>query len=294
MQRALDDGRVRRLLRGVYVDAEVPDDPALRAVAARLVLPDRMVVCDRSAAWLHGVDHWEPSALDVPPRLEVVARSGTRTRLAGTYGALRSLTADDVMELDGVPVTTPLRTAADLACLRGRLGAAAVIDQFARTHGVTPEDLRRITARFAGRRGVTQLRELAPDACGLLESPRESWVRRLVVDHQLPMPTPQVVVQLPEGEVRLDLAYPRLRIAIEYDGEEHHSSPEDRERDRLRREALTRAGWVVVVVRKDGLAGPGLDAWIRQLRAAVAERVGPETRRYARGERPGRFTRVQS
>ena len=287
LQRALEDGRVRRVLRGVYVDAGVPDGTALRAAAARLVMPDRMVICDRSAAWLHGVDHWEPTALDVPPDLEVVARDGTRTRLGGIHGTLRSLTADDVMVLDGVPVTTPLRTAADLACLRGRLGAAAVLDQFARRHDITPEDLRTITARFAGRRGVTQLRELAATVCALVESPGESWVRRLVVDHQLPMPTPQVVVLLPEGEFRLDLAYPRLRIAIEYDGEEHHSSPQDRERDRLRREALRRAGWIVIVVRKDGLSGPGLDAWVRQLRAAVAERVGPAARRYARGEGAG-------
>lgn len=294
LQRAVDDGRVRRVLRGVYVDAGVPDSIDLRTAAAGLVLPPTMVVCDRSAAWLHGVDHWEPSALDVPPDLEVVARSGTRTRLAGTRGALRTLTADDVMELAGVAVTTPLRTAADLACSRGRLGAAAVLDQFARAHGVTPEELRAITARFAGRRGVTQLRELGRDACGLLESPGESWVRRLMMDHQLPSPTPQVVVQLPEGQFRLDLAYPRLRIAVEYDGEEHHSSPEDRERDRLRREALARAGWIVVVVRKDQLRGPGLDQWIRQLRAAVAERVGPTTRRHARGEGSRRFTRVQS
>ncbi|WP_341243000.1 DUF559 domain-containing protein [uncultured Nocardioides sp.] len=294
LQRAVDDGRVRRVLRGVYVDASVPDSIDLRIAAAGLVMPPRMVVCDRSAAWLHGVDHWEPSALDVPPDLELVARSGTRTRLAGTHGALRTLTADDVMVLAGVAVTTPLRTAADLACLRGRLGAAAVLDQFARSHAVTPDELRRITARFAGRRGVTQLRELGPDVCGLLESPGESWVRRLMVDHQLPMPTPQVVVQLPEGEFRLDLAYPRLRIAVEYDGEEHHSSPEDRERDRLRREALARAGWIVIVVRKGQLSGPGLDQWIRQLRAAVAERVGPATHRHARGEGSRRSTRVQN
>jgi hypothetical protein len=109
LQRAVDDGRVRRVLRGVYVDASVPDSIDLRIAAAGLVMPPRMVVCDRSAAWLHGVDHWEPSALDVPPDLELVARSGTRTRLAGTHGALRTLTADDVMVLAGVAVTTPLR-----------------------------------------------------------------------------------------------------------------------------------------------------------------------------------------
>lgn len=275
------------MLHGVYVDASVADSPHLRAAAARLVLPPSMVTVDRSASWLHEVDSFDPADLDVPPRLEIAARSGTRTRLAGTRGGTRTLLEEDVMLLDGVLVTTPLRTAADLACQRGRLGAAAVLDQFARQHGVTYADLRRLLPRLAGRRGVTQLRELAPQLCGLCESPAESWVRRLVLDERLPEPTPQHVVSLPEGDFRLDLAYPHLKIAVEYDGEEHHSSPGDRAHDRWRREALARAGWLVLVVRKDGFSGAGLDAWTRALRAAVEERAAWGKPRYARGEGAG-------
>jgi len=288
VQQAVADGRLRRVLRGVYVDASVPDSTELRAEAAALVLPARMVVCDRSAAWLHGVDHWDPSDLDVPPVLDVVARHGTRTRLRGTHGALRTLAAEDVVVLDGgVVVTTPLRTAADLACQRGRLGAAAVLDQFARHHRITEADLRRLLLRLGGRRGVTQLRELAACISPLAESPAESWLRRLVLDHQLPLPTPQVEVELPEGCFRLDLAYQHLRVAVEYDGEEHHTTAADRARDQARRAALARAGWIVVVVRKDGLRGPGLDAWVADLRAAVAERSRPASPRFARGEGAG-------
>lgn len=284
LSRAVSDGRLRRVLRGVYVDASVPDTTDLRAAAAALVLPERLVVVDRSAAWLLGVDHWDPTDLDVPPLLDMAARAGTRTRRSGVHGTRRTLRDEDVTVLDpGVAVTTPLRTAADLACQRGRLGAAAVLDQFARQHGVTSADLRRILLRFGGRRGVTQLRELAQDVCDLAESPPESWLRRLILDAQLPRPSPQHVVLLPEGEYRLDLAYPHLRIAIEYDGHEHHSSVADREADRHRREALRRAGWLVIVVRKEDLSGAGRDAWTRALRVAVHERRRQPTARYARG-----------
>lgn len=283
LQLACEDGSVRRVLHGVYVDAAVPDSTQLRAAAAALLLPERFVVCDRSAAWLHGVDHWDPTDLDVPPLLDLAARSGTRSRLDGVHGLRRTLTADDVMVLEGgVLVTSPLRTAADLACQRGRLGAAAVLDQFAHHHGVTTADLRGILLRFGGRRGVTQLRELAGDVCPDAESPPETWVRRLILDHQLPRPIPQYVVVV-EGETyRLDLAYPHLRIAVEYDGEEWHG-PDQEAADRMRRAALARAGWEVIVVRKDAVSGAPLDAWVRRLRSAIQERRRPTTPRYARG-----------
>lgn len=285
LHRATADGTIRRVFRGVYVDAAVPDSLELRARAVALVLPERMVVCDRCAAWLHGVDHWHPSDRDVPPLLDVVARSGTRTRIAGVHGAVRDLSSpDDVVHLPaGVLVTSPLRTAADLACQRGRLGAVAVLDQFARRHGVTTADLRGILLRFAGRRGVTQLRELAADLCPESESPGESWTRRLILDHQLPRPVPQHVVVVEGTTYRLDLAYPHLKIAVEYDGTQWHDGPEQRERDQVRRAALTRAGWVVVVVRKDDIAGASLDAWIRTLRGHVEERRRPPSPLYARG-----------
>ncbi|WP_300645004.1 hypothetical protein [Nocardioides sp.] len=284
LQLGLADGSVRRVLRGVYVDSAVPDTIDLRATAAALLLPARMVVVDRSASWLMGVDHWDPTDLDVPPLLDVTATSGTRTRLDGVRGGQRRLEPEDVMVLaSGVPVTTPLRTAADLACQRGRLGAAAVLDQFARAYGITESDLRRLLLRLAGRRGVTQLRELASDLCPEAESPGESWVRRLVLDHRMPRPIPQFVVVLDGQTYRLDLAYPHLRIAVEYDGEDWHDSPEQRAADEVRRAALRRAGWEVIVVRKSDLSGPSLDAWVRRLRCFIQDRRRSPAPTYARG-----------
>jgi very-short-patch-repair endonuclease len=72
--------------------------------------------------------------------------------------------------------------------------------------------------------------------------------------------------------VRLDLAYRRARVAVEYDGEEFHTSPEDSEHDEERRAALRRAGWIVIVVDRAGLTAAGRQAWLRELREALRER----------------------
>src|SRR3546814_5086551 len=54
LRRWLQDGRVRRVLRGVYVSSLLPDTLEMRARCAALVLPTDAVLCDRSAAWIWG------------------------------------------------------------------------------------------------------------------------------------------------------------------------------------------------------------------------------------------------
>lgn len=283
LRTAIADGVVRRVLRGVYAARDVPDDAASRARAAAIVLAPHVVVSDRSAAWIHGVDAFDPTALDFPPDLEVVSVDGEPTRRDGVLGGKRALLPEDVMKLHGIRVTTPVRTACDLACQRGRYAALAVLDAFMRIHGLTHRDLEHAAQRYAGRRGVRQLRELLRLASPLAESPGESWTRMAIADAGLPMPQLQVWVDVPaHGRARLDLAYPSLRIAIEYDGEEFHTSEPDREADRLRRKALRAAGWIVIVVTKGDFKGAALDGWLLQLRQAIADRRPASRRSYPR------------
>lgn len=287
------EGRLRRVVRGVYCPADLPDSLELRAQCLAMVLPARAVVCDRTAAWLWGIDCLEPGEqCGGPPRVEVVALGGhDRTRRREALGGKRDLVEAEICTVAGVRVTTPVRTACDLASLRGRYPALAVYDAFARQFGLTPVDYARQLQRFVGRRGVKQARELATYAVGLAESPGESWTRLAIIDAGLPPPEPQVWVTMPDGHrFRLDLAYPQLRIAVEYDGEEFHTSADHRAADDARRRSLISLGWHVIVVRKGQFTGAGLDSWLPPLREEIARRTTTYARVYARGEAwtPGR------
>lgn len=286
LRELLRAGAVKQLLHGVYVPGSWPDSPASRAAAAARVLPRQCVIADRSAASLHGIDVLDFAELDVPPDLEVVSVAAANpTRRDGVLGGKRDLNPDEIMTIGGVRVTTPIRTACDIACLRGRRRAIATLDAFRTRYGISERALTAMLPTYGGRRGVTQLRELIPLSRPDVDSQPESWIRIDIYDDGLPMPAAQAWAWIPDwGRVKIENAYEHLRIAVEYDGEEFHSEDADRSRDEARREALRRAGWIIIVVRRDGLTNDGRERWLAELRAAFAERSPyPLTRRtYAR------------
>lgn len=278
------EGRVRRVLRGVYADAALADDTRMRARAAALVVAPTAVICDRSAAWLHGVDVFEPGQKVGPPDLELVTPcAAARVRRRGTSAARRNFRDQDVMTIEGVRVTTPVRTACDLGRLRGRMGAFAALCMLGRQQGFGAAAVQAALPHMKGLRGVVQLRELAACMTTRCESPSEAWTLLAILDAGLPRPEAQVEIMLEGyGPVRLDFAYRLVKIAIEYDGQQHHSMPEDRERDATRRAALRAAGWIVIVMRKNDFVGEALDRWLGEVRGALAEVARPQARVYSR------------
>lgn len=275
-RRALDDAvacrTVRRVLRGVYVAADVPDTPLLRAQASRLVVSPHSVLCDRTAAWVLGVDVHDYRELDLLPPLEsFVLRGHDPTDRPECSGGTRDLRPEDWVEVEGVRITTPIRTAMDLGCVLDRRSALAAMDALMRAYGFTVADMMRVLPRYFRRRGVRRLRTIVTLADPRSESRSESWVRLEIVDHGLPVPVLQHWVFI--GGVptyRLDMAYPHARVAVEYDGEDFHTRPEDRERDRQRREELRELGWTIIVLTKRDFALDAVDAWITRLRDALA------------------------
>jgi hypothetical protein len=271
LQTALENREVRRLLTGVYLRADRPLTTLVRAQAAALVISPHAVVCDRTAAWVHGVDAFRYAELDVDPPLETYVLRGHRaTNRPECNGGTRDLRPSDWTIIGGVRVTTPIRTALDLGCKLTRREAIAVMDALMREHGFTVADLLRELPRYARRRGVIQLRQLVPLVDGLAESSGESWTRIEIDNRGLPTPVLQHWVNV-DGipTYRLDLAYPHARVAIEYDGQEFHTSPEDRRRDALRRQWLRDHGWTVIVLDKHSFTAEAVDVWIRDLRRAL-------------------------
>jgi hypothetical protein len=259
------EGYLRRMVAGVYVAAQAPDAIELRAAALRLVVPSDAVVTDRSAGWLHGAemilapgDH-----LAVPPVSVFVNRRGSRLRNDITASGQRFLRREDVTEVFGLNVTTPLRTACDLGRLLGRDGAFAALDTMLGLNIFDKEELWAATDRFRGMRGVRQLRAFAPLADPRSESPAESITRLRWHDSGvLPRPELQIEVERPvHWSYRIDLGVEELRFGVEYDGEEwHRRTPERRARDRRRRTWLRdERDWIIEPVTKENVFGHDRD-----------------------------------
>ncbi|WP_125565945.1 hypothetical protein [Nocardioides baekrokdamisoli] len=266
------NSRLRRISHGVYVPATDPE--TLMARARAIVANSRRgnVAVDRTAGWLHGIDTYGWSEAHDDPPLEFCAPpGGPRIERSDVRGRNRTLHPSDLMELHGVTLTTPVRTALDLGCVLRRREALAALDSFARLHGVTASDMRANLPRFRGRRGVVQLRELIDYMDPRSESPRESWLRLAIIDAGLPAPEPQVWIPIgDEPTYRLDLAYRLARVAVEYDSTEFHSTVEQRVRDERRRRDLEALGWTFIVVKEGDFQPQRLDEWTTRLRTALA------------------------
>lgn len=287
LRSAVADGRVTRVFRGVYVAAGVELTPEVRGQCLATVVGPGAVIRDRTAAWLWGVDVFDFAELDVAPDIEISAlRGGNAAHRTGVAGGTRDLRPDDWVELSGVRATTPLRTALDLGCSLQRRSALAAMDALSRRYGFMVVDLERALPRYRRRRGVVQLRQLVPLVDGRAESMPESWTRLEIVDHGLPVPVPNFwVVHDGKRLFRLDLAYPRAKICVEYDGEEFHSSPEQRDYDEQRRSWLRQQGWFIIVLTKTSYTDKAIPEWIGRLRQELQAR----TRRPAPAYRGARF-----
>ena len=105
------DGDVSRV-DFAYVLSDCPEDVSSRARIILSRVDERCVVASWSAAWVHN------AILCTPEQHTVALRGGLRLRLASDLRydiAQMSFEATDVMGTLGAFVTTPLRTAIDLA-----------------------------------------------------------------------------------------------------------------------------------------------------------------------------------
>jgi hypothetical protein len=253
--------KVRRLQRGAYVAAGVDDTLELRAEAVAKLMPYGTVVCGRTAAWLWGVDALAMSSTGTLPPIDVMGSAGSaRSRRDDTSGRTGPLLDSDVVELSGVLVTTPARTAADLARLLARPDALAALDALMGLPEMSRELVADVLGRFARYRGVIQARELVDLADPRAESPQESRARLRCVDAGFPCPEPQIDVFDETGDLlaRLDMGWRELLRAMEFDGDEGHSTPAQQAHDQARRERVERRGWGLAIVTSQHVLGRSL------------------------------------
>jgi CBS domain-containing protein len=222
-------------------------EPSLyqRTVAAWLWSRREAVVSGLAASAIHGAK-WVDD--DVP--IELIWNNARSPRGVVTRDDL--LLAAEYQQRDGLPVTTPERTAFDVG-RRGALGmAVARLDALAAATGFKVPDVEDLARDHRRARGLRQLEKaldlLDPGA----ESPKETWLRLLVIRDGYPRPTTQIPVLGPDGWplYYLDMGWEDLMLALEYDGGQHWDDPKRVAYDIKRAEYVHDMGWNVVRVTK--------------------------------------------
>jgi AbiEi antitoxin C-terminal domain/Protein of unknown function (DUF559) len=234
----------RNIFRGVWVHQDVPDSRGLRFAAVRLILREGYFICGLTAAWLYGIDVQDR-------RSELIWVGGlTGHRIRTRAGCLiREITvADtDIDQVDGVWVTTPVRTAFDCGRWLELVEGVVVADFLAHAGLVSRDEIAEYTAGHRALRWVRRMDRVVELMSSLSESPMETRVRVLIVESGLPWPELQLVVLDQAGRfvARADLGYRVERFLVEYDGTIHW---EQRRADDRRRDAMRRLGWEVLVI----------------------------------------------
>lgn len=224
LRRRVRIAEIERIRRGAYrprgaSDPQAPSQDVARDLAtARCHAVHRQlrahhVFSHESAALLLGCRPWR-----VPDKVHVVQAYGaTRASASDIVRHRVTLASDETAVVDGLPVTSLLRTALDVATSMSPLAALVALDQLVQ-RGLDPgRSLEALRGR-TGARGSRAARVLLDAADGGAESPRESWLRYVMLRAGLPRPRTQFPLRTHAGDFRADLALPAWRLLLEFDG----------------------------------------------------------------------------
>ncbi len=265
---ALTRGQLRWNFRQLHPDVYLPKD-AHRTLrddihAAWLWSGRRGIIAGRAATALHGakwVDDFTPVEVVGPfnhPPPGVIVR---RERCSD----------EDVVARAGLPVTSLARTAFDLARHLPRLGAVTHLDALSAATGLTAADVTPLIARHKGARGVRKCQSVLSLMDGGAQSPKETWLRLLLIDAGLPRPVTQIRVTDGYRVAFLDMGWEEPKVAVEYDGDDHRTDRRRYVKDIRRAEMFDCLGWhVIKVINEDHP-----NDIIRRARDGLARRASP-------------------
>ncbi|BBZ30014.1 hypothetical protein MMAD_43090 [Mycolicibacterium madagascariense] len=227
---------------GVYIDRRASPTLHQKARAAWLWSHRQGVTAGLTAAGLHG-SKW----IDDEQPVELIWPNARRPCGLKTFDF--RLVADEFDELHGMRVTTPARTAFDLGRRGGQGRAVARLDALGNATRFSVDDVLAIADRHRGARGLRHLTGALDLYDPGAESPRETWLRLVLIRAGFPRPRTQISAIGPSGrQYYLDMGWEDIRVAVEYDGDQHRMSRPQFVKDVYRLEELREIEWIVVRV----------------------------------------------
>lgn len=247
----LNSDDVRRLFRGVFVDARVPVVHGLRCAAAlrRCGEGARISRLDAAQLWRLPVPAFEGVSVSIPAHRDV--------RSAGLI-VNRHLSRSQTAEVwvpsmrRRLPTTAPVDLVRECLPWLSLVDAVVLADAVLRLRSVDAVRARAAWAESLGTR-PGRGRDLVRLVDGAAESAMETRLRVLLILAGLPRPVAQVEVVAGGRRRRLDLAYPELKIAIEYDGDHHYTTEAQKHADIECEAALRAEGREVIRVVSHGI-----------------------------------------
>ena len=240
-------GQLRWKYRTLFPNVYQPRiaEPSLRArtVGAWLWSGRRGVVTGRAASALHGA-RW----VDDDAPIELIWKNHHPPK--GILTCHERSTSDQVVEIDEMAVASIQRTAFDLGRFLKSGEAVKHLDALARATGLAGEHVLSMADEYKGARGVRRFRETIALMDAGAQSPKETWLRLLLIDAGLPRPKTQIPVLDDHGYpfAYLDLGWDGVKIAVEYDGDQHRTDRKQYVKDIGRLDRVRRRGWIVIRV----------------------------------------------
>jgi very-short-patch-repair endonuclease len=202
-----------------------------------------------AAAALHTIRATAASLIDVTiTRPHLPSRPGLRVH------SRTELTAADVTEAGGIPVTSVPRTLLDLATVLSPPQLERACEQAVLEEVFDLNAISELLARSHGRRGVRNLRTvLARGDLGanVPASGLERRFRDLCLQAGLPAPEINRYLLLGDTYHKVDFLWRRERVVIEVDGSRYHSTGWQRRRDADRETLLHAHGFASARVTED-------------------------------------------
>jgi very-short-patch-repair endonuclease len=238
----LRGSRIVAVMAGLYRYRDHDPGEDELALAVRRLLPDGVALSHTSALAWYGVQLGPAVPLHFATNRPIrVKRPEVRVhRFAGELLA---------RVVRGMPILDPSRTFIDCGTVLSYPRMLAAGDWLCAQGFTDPASLAEACAA-SHLDGVQRARAVARWIRPGAESVRESMTRWHLVSRGLPEPEINIDILDRHGTflARGDLPYPRYKVLVEYDGWYHERDAIQRDRDVLRREALDRAGWSVVVI----------------------------------------------
>ena len=245
--RRVTRGVYDRIFPGVYGVAASDTSWHRSVVAAVLSLNGVAAASHRTAAFIWDMTSYRPDTVEV-----VVRRYQRAHRPLFTVHESKDLRTSDIVTVDGIPVTSAVRTVVGLGASAPEWAVERCLDAGLRKELFTAWQVRCFIARVArpGRNGVGVIRPLVEERiewASLTDSDLEDLARSVIKSVECPMPETQYQLFKPNSDFvgRYDFAYPERMSIIEADSHGFHMDPVSFERDRVKQNEAQKLGWTV-------------------------------------------------